>query len=76
LFDFQREEKEVRHRKLDPPRSFWRVVVIPDNEADLKYVADRISKLAGVNSVMIDEHRVTDLWQEPEEDDGGGGTGG
>ena len=64
----------MRHRELDPPRSFWRVVVIPDNGADLKYIADRVAKLAGVDFVMIEEHRITDLWQEPE--DGGGGTGG
>jgi hypothetical protein len=64
----------VRHRELDPPRSFWSVVVIPDNGADLKYIADRVAKLAGVDSVMIEERRITDLWQEPE--DGGGGTGG
>jgi hypothetical protein len=64
----------VRHRELDPPRSFWRVVLIPDNGADLKYIADRVAKLAGVDSVIIEERRITDLWQEPE--DGDGGTGG
>jgi hypothetical protein len=64
----------VRHRELDPPRSFLRVVVIPDNGADLKYIADRVAKLAGVDSVMVEERRITDLWQELEDD--GGGTGG
>lgn len=64
----------MRHRELDPPRSFWRVVVIPDNGADVKYIADRVAGLAGVESVMIEERRITDLWQEPE--DAGGGTGG
>lgn len=61
----------MRHRELDPPRSFWRVVVVCDNEADVKYVAGRIAKLAGVQQVLIEERRVTDVWQEP--DDGGGG---
>jgi hypothetical protein len=51
-----------------------RVVVIPDNAADLKYIADRVAKLAGVDSVMIEERRITDVWQELEDD--GGGTGG
>lgn len=64
----------MRHRELDPPRSFWRVVVIPDNGADVKYIADRVAKLAGVDSVMIEERRITDLWQEPEDE--GGGTAG
>jgi hypothetical protein len=63
----------MRHRKLDPPRSFPNVLVRCDDTADLKYVADRISKLAGVQQVLIEEHRVTDVWQEP--DDGGGGGG-
>ena len=66
----------MRHRELDPPRSFWRVVVIPGNEADVQYIADRIAKLAGVDSVMIEERRITDLWQEPDEGDSGGGTAG
>jgi hypothetical protein len=70
------EGAKVRHRELDPPRSFWRVVAIPDNEADVRYIADRIAKLAGVDSVMIEERRITDLWQEPDEDDSGGGTAG
>ena len=66
----------MRHRELDPPRSFWRVVVIPDNERDVRYIADRVAKLAGAGSVMIEERRITDLWQEPDEGDGGGGTAG
>jgi hypothetical protein len=52
------------------------VVVIPDDEADVKYIADRIAKLAGADSVMIEERRITDLWQEPDEGDSGGGTAG
>ena len=51
------------------------MVVIPDNEADVKYIADRTAKLAGVDSVMIEERRITDLWQEAD-DGGGGGTAG
>lgn len=66
----------MRHRELDPPRSFWRVVVIADNEADVKYIADRTAKLAGVDSVMIEERRITDLWQEADDGGGGGGTAG
>jgi hypothetical protein len=66
----------MRHREFDPPRSFWRVVVIPDNEADLKYIADRASNLAGVDAVIIEERRVTALWQEGDDDGGGGGGGG
>jgi hypothetical protein len=42
----------------------------------MQYLADRIAKLARVDSVMIEERRITDLWQEPDEDDGGGGTAG
>jgi len=68
------KEEQVRHREVDPPRSFWRVVVIPDDGADLTYIADRVANLAGVDSVIIEEHPITDLWQEP--DNGGGGTGG
>jgi hypothetical protein len=64
----------MRSRKIDPPRSFWSVVVTPDSGADLNYIGDRIAKLAGVDSVMIQERRVTALWQEG--DNGGGGGGG
>jgi hypothetical protein len=64
----------MRRREIDPARSFWSVVVTPDNGADLNYIADRIAKLAGVNTVMIQERRVTALWQEG--DNGGGGSGG
>jgi hypothetical protein len=64
----------MRRRAIDPPRSFWSVVVTPDDEADLNYIADRISNLAGVDSVMIQERRITAVWQEG--DNGGGGGGG
>jgi hypothetical protein len=64
----------MRGRTIDPPRSFWSVVVTPDNGADLNYIADRIAKLAGVDTVMIQERRVTAVWQEG--DNGGGGGGG
>ena len=65
----------MRRREIDPARSFWRIVVIPDNDADLEYIADRASNLAGVDSVMIEEHRVTALWQEGDNNNGGGGGG-
>jgi hypothetical protein len=66
----------MRLRELDPPRSFWTVIVAPDDEADLHYIADRISNLAGVELVMIQERRVTAVWQEGDDDGGGGGGGG
>ena len=62
----------MRRRAIEPPRSFWSVVVTPDDGADLNYIADRIAKLAGVDSVMIYERRVTAVWQEDE--NGGGGS--
>lgn len=65
----------MRRREVDPPRSFWRVVVVPDDRADLDYIAERVANLAGVDSVIIEERRVTALWQEGD-DDGGGGVGG
>jgi hypothetical protein len=64
----------MRRREIDPPRSFWSIVVTPNNGADLSYIADRVAKLAGVDSVMIQERRVTAVWQEA--DNGGGGGGG
>jgi hypothetical protein len=64
----------MRRREIDPPRSFWRVVVVPDDRADLDHIADRTANLAGVDSVIIEERRVTAVWQEG--DDGGGGSGG
>jgi hypothetical protein len=63
----------MRRRDINPPRSFWTVVVTPEDEADLNYIADRVSELAGVNSVMIYERRVTAVWQEGEYGDRGGG---
>jgi hypothetical protein len=50
------------------------VIVSPDDEADLHYIADRIATLAGVEQVMVQERRVTAVWQEG--DNGGGGGGG
>jgi hypothetical protein len=64
----------MRRRAIEPPRSFWSVVVTPDDGADLNYIADRIAKLAGVNTVMIQERRITAVWQEG--DNGGAGGGG
>ena len=66
----------MRRREIDPARSFWSVVVTPDNGADLNYIADRIAKLAGVNTVMIQERRVTAIWQEGDNAGGGGGGSG
>jgi hypothetical protein len=66
----------MRRREIDPARSFWRVVVTPDKGADLNYIGDRIANLAGVNTVMIEERRITTLWHEGENDGGGGGGGG
>ena len=64
----------MRRREIDPPRSFWSIVVTPNNGADLSYIADRVAKLPGVHTVMIQERRVTAVWQEA--DNGGGGGGG
>jgi hypothetical protein len=64
----------MRRQEIDPPRSFWSVVVTPDNGADLNYIAGCVAKLAGVDSVMIQERRVTAVWRE--DDNGGGGGGG
>jgi hypothetical protein len=61
----------MRLREVDPPRSFWTVIVSPDDEADMHYIADRIANLAGVKQVMVEERRVTAVWQEG--DNGGGG---
>jgi hypothetical protein len=66
----------MRRRELDPPRSFWTIVVVPGDDADLDYIAGRVANLAGVNSVMIEERRITALWQEPDNGGGGGGGGG
>jgi hypothetical protein len=63
----------MRRREIDPPRSFWSVLVTPDDGADLNYIADRIANLAGVTAVMIEERRITALWQEDENGGGGGG---
>jgi hypothetical protein len=66
----------MRRREIDPPRSFWTIVVVPEDDADLDYIAGRVANLAGVNSVMIEERRITALWQEPDNGGGGGGGGG
>jgi hypothetical protein len=47
-----------------------------DNDADVTYVAKKAAAIAGVSQVMIEEHRVTAVWQEPDEGDSGRGTGG
>jgi hypothetical protein len=47
--------------------------VTPDEGADLNYIGDRIANLAGVDSVMIQERRITAVWQEGDNDGGGGG---
>jgi hypothetical protein len=64
----------MRLRELDPPRFFRTVIVSPDDEADLHYIADRRANLAGVEQVIVQERRVTAVWQEG--DNGGGGGGG
>jgi uncharacterized membrane protein len=66
----------MRRQEFDPPRSFWSVVVTPNNGADLNYIADRVAKLARVDSVMIQERRVTAVWREGDNGGGGGGGGG
>jgi hypothetical protein len=66
----------MRRQEIDPPRSFWSIVVTPNNGADLSYIADRVAKLPGVDSVMIQERRVTAVWQEADNGGGGGGGGG
>ena len=63
----------MRRTEFDPPRSFWTVFVTPDDGADLNYIADRISNLPGVEAVMIQERRITAVWQEGENGGGGGG---
>ena len=63
----------MRRREIDPPRSFWTILVTPDKGADLNYIGHRIANLAGVDSVMIQERRITAVWQEGDNDGGGGG---
>jgi hypothetical protein len=63
----------MRRQAIDPPRSLWSVVVTPNNGADLNYIADRVANLAGVDSVMIQERRVTAVWREGDNGRGGGG---
>jgi hypothetical protein len=36
----------MRRREVDPPRSFWRIVVVPEDDADLDYIAARVANLA------------------------------
>ena len=37
----------MRRREIDPPRSFWSVLVTPDDGADLNYIADRYGSPCG-----------------------------